>query len=60
MKFMYTVELERGYRKPMELEETKEVSIVIEADCRAEADRAFKALISVNNIIEYDGICIED
>ena len=60
MKVKFFAELKQGYRKTMDTEETKEIEIVIEAKNMATASRMFKAIANVDNIIEYDCVCIED
>ena len=60
MKVKFFAELKQGYRKTIETEETKEIEIVIEAENMVTASRIFKALANVDNIIEYDHVCIED
>ena len=60
MKVKFFAELKQGYRKTMETEETKEIEIVIEAKNMATATRMFNAIANVDNIIEYDCLCIED
>ena len=44
----------------MNTEETKEIAIVIEAKNMVTAKRMFNAIANVDNIIEYDCVCIED
>ena len=60
MKVKFLAELKQGYRKTMEIEETKEIEIVIESKNMVTASRMFNALVNVDNIIEYDCVCIED
>ena len=60
MKVKFFAELKQGYKKTMDTEETKEIEIVIEAKNMVTALRMFKALANVENIIEYDCVCIED
>lgn len=60
MKVKFFAELKQGYRKTMEIEETKEIEIVIEAENMVTASRMFKALADVDNITEYNYVCIED
>ena len=60
MKVKFFAELKKGYRKTADTEETKEIEIVIEAKNMVTASRMFKALANVDNIIEYDCVCIED
>ena len=43
----------------MDLEETKEIEIIIEEKNMVSATRAFNALVNMDNIIKYDSICIE-
>lgn len=60
MKFEYSVELKKGYRKTMETEETTEVRFVIETENRVTADRMVKALLDgTSNIETYSGFCID-
>lgn len=59
MKVKFFVELKQGYRKTTEIEETKEIEIVIEAENMVTASRMFKALADVDNITEYNYVCIE-
>lgn len=60
MKVKFFAELKRGYKKTMETEETKEIEIVIEAKNIVTASRMFKALVDMDNIIEYDYTYIDD
>ena len=60
MKVKFFAELKQGYRKTMETEETKEIEIIIEAKNIVTASRMFNALVNIDNIIEYDYVCIED
>ena len=60
MKVKFFAELKQGYRKTMETEESKEIEIVIEAKNIVTASRMFKALVNMDNIQEYDYICIEE
>ena len=53
MKVTFIAELKNGYKKTMETEETKEVEITIEAKNMVTATRAFKALVDMNNVVEY-------
>lgn len=60
LKFEYYVELKEGYRPVMQTEEETDVKFVIEAENRATADRAVKALLkNAENVKRYDGVCIE-
>ena len=60
MKVKFFAELKNGYKKTMDLEETKEIEIIIEEKNMVSATRAFKALVNMDNIIEYDSICIDE
>lgn len=60
LKFEYYVELKEGYRPVMQTEEETDVKFVFEAENRATADRAVKALLkNAENVKRYDGVCIE-
>jgi len=60
MKFSYYLELKKGYRPTSELTEVNEVEIVIEAKNRATADRIGKVIFDNPNIINWNGVCIDD
>ena len=61
MKFKYRVDLKKGYRPAMQIDEETEVSFVLEAPNRATADRAVAALLrDAPNVKELSGACIED
>ena len=60
MKVKFFAELKHGYKKTMDIEETKELSLIIEAKNIATASRMFKALVNMDNIEEYSYICIEE
>lgn len=60
MKVKFFAELKQGYKKTMDNEETKQIEISIEAKNIVTASRMFKALVNMENIIEYDYVCIED
>lgn len=51
----------KGYRKPMETEETTEIRLTVEVKCYAEAQRIAKALFpNRNEEFEYfDMVCID-
>lgn len=51
MKFYYVVETEKGFRKTMELENEKEVTICIEAKNYVIANRMIRALLNGSNNI---------
>lgn len=60
LKFEYFIELKEGYKPVMQTEE-ETIKILIEAENRATADRAIKALLKdASNVKEYDGICVFD
>lgn len=58
MKVKFFAELNKGYKNTMDTEETKEIEIVIEAKNVVTASRMFKALVNMENIIEWDYVCI--
>lgn len=58
LKFEYFIELKEGYKPVMQTEE-ETIKILIEAENRATADRAIKALLKdASNVKEYDGVCL--
>ena len=52
INFKYFIEVKDGYKPCMELEEVNEIEITIQAKCRVDADRMFKALMKPDNIID--------
>ena len=53
MKIAITVELVKGYRIPLELDERNELTIEVEAPNMATAQRMFKALTDKDNAKLY-------
>lgn len=60
MKVKFFAELKQGYKKTTAIEETKELSLIIEAKNIVTASRMFKALVNMDNIEDYSYICIEE
>ena len=60
LTFEYWVELRNGY-KPAQIdaEIENEFSFIIKAPNRATADRMIKAMFSNDNVVTYDGVCID-